>query len=228
MNPSHAAPVSPRSRRNLWPLWAVLAVTLAPVFASYLMYYGVKPEGRVNYGDFVEPQVVLERLPVTTVVSPKSESAFLAVQAEARSRRPLTSLGDWGGRWLMVRVGPAACNEACQQELWLMRQIRLTTGRERDRVERIWILTDDKTPETSLMAAHEGLWVIRLEDRSSHDQLVQNWLSVATRGSQTTGGASNIWIVDPLGNLMMRFPDNPDPNGMKKDMNRLLKASRIG
>jgi hypothetical protein len=58
--------------------------------------------------------------------------------------------------------------------------------------------------------------------------LVANWLSVAAAAVKASGGASNIWIVDPLGNLMMRFPDNPDPNGMKKDMNRLLKASRIG
>ena len=237
----------PARRRNLWPLWAVLAVTIAPVIASYVMYYGVKPEGRINYGDFVEPQVVLETVAVSPVVSPKAESAFLVLQAEPQTRRPLQQLGDWRGRWLMVRVGPAGCNEACQQELWLMRQIRLTTGRERDRVERLWILTDNGTPDPALMAQHEGLWVVRLGDRKHHDQLVSNWLSVATRGqnapganaaatagamngamSGAAGGASNIWIVDPLGNLMMRFPDNPDPNGMKKDLNRLLKASRIG
>jgi hypothetical protein len=222
-------------RRNLWPLWAVLAVTIAPVIASYVMYYGVKPEGRTNYGDFVEPQVVLETVAVTPVVSPQAESAFLALQAEAQTRRALQQLGDWRGRWLMVRVGPAACNEACQQELWLMRQVRLTTGRERDRVERLWVLTDNGQPDPALIAQHEGLWVVRLGDRKHHDQLVSNWLSVATRGQAATGataaqgsGASNIWIVDPLGNLMMRFPDNPDPNGMKKDLNRLLKASRIG
>jgi hypothetical protein len=220
---------APVRRRNLWPLWAVLAVTIAPVVASYVMYYGVKPEGRVNYGDFVEPQVVLESLPVQLVnPAPSAESAFLAIQADANTRRPLTQLGDWRGRWLMVRVGPAACNEACQQELWLMRQIRLTTGRERDRVERLWILTDTATPDAGLLAEHQGLWVVRLGDWQAQDQLVKNWLSVATRGNSVNGGTSNIWIVDPLGNLMMRFPDNPDPNGMKKDLNRLLKASRIG
>lgn len=216
----------PRARRNLWPLWAVLAVTLAPVIASYIMYYGVKPEGRVNYGDFVEPQVTLNSLPVKTIVKPRSESAFLAVLESAQaSRKDLSELGDWSGRWLMVRVGPAACNDACKQELWLMRQIRLTTGRERDRVERIWILTGDGNPAESLLAEHEGLWVVRLGSRPKNEQLIENWLSVASRGGS---GASNIWVVDPLGNLMMRFPDNPDPNGMKKDMNRLLKASRIG
>lgn len=215
-----------KTRRNLWPLWAVLAVTLAPVIASYIMYYGVKPEGRVNYGDFVEPQVTLNNLPVKTIIKPQSESAFLAVLESAQaSRRDLSELGDWSGRWLMVRVGPAACNDACKQELWLMRQIRLTTGRERDRVERIWILTGDGNPAADLLAEHEGLWVVRLGSRQKNEQLIENWLSVASRGGS---GASNIWVVDPLGNLMMRFPDNPDPNGMKKDMNRLLKASRIG
>ena len=66
--------------RNLWPLWGVLAVTIAPVIASYVMYYGVKPEGRTNYGDFVEPQVIALSLPVSPIVTPKAESAFLAVQ----------------------------------------------------------------------------------------------------------------------------------------------------
>ncbi len=211
-----------KRRRNLWPLWAILAVTLAPVIASYTMYYGVKPEGRVNYGDFVEPQVTLNTLPVTPVLTPKGESVFMVLQSQTKAPKPLQQLGDWDGRWLMLHIGPAACHEACRQELWLTRQIRLTTGRERERVERLWILTDDGTPDPAIIAEHEGLWVVRLGKRADQDVLVENWLSVATRSS------SNIWLVDPLGNLMMRFPDNPDPNGIKKDMNRLLKASRIG
>jgi hypothetical protein len=226
-----------QKRRNLWPLWAVLAVTIAPVVASYITYYGIKPDGRVNYGDFVEPQVTVTPVPVAPVVTPSSESAFLAVQAEPKTRRELTTLGAWSGRWLMVRMGPASCNEACKQELWLMRQVRLTTGRERERVERLWILTDDGTPDPALIKEHEGLWVVRLGKSSaqqpqspvgSPEALVANWLSVAQQAVSRNAGASNIWVVDPLGNLMMRFPDNPDPNGMKKDMNRLLKASRIG
>lgn len=218
----------PQHRRNLWPLWGVLAVTLAPVIASYITYYGIKPEGRTNYGDFVEPQVTVVSLPVRPVVSPKFESAFIAVQAEPRTRRPLATLGDWSGRWLMVRIGPSDCTQACQQELWLMRQLRLTTGRERDRVERVWILTDGGAPDAALMAEHEGLWVVRLGTMADQDVLITNWLSVAAQSVSRNAGASNIWMIDPLGNLMMRFPDNPDPSSMKKDLNRLLKASRIG
>ena len=218
----------PPKKRSLWPIWALLAVTIAPVIASYLVYYGVRPEGRTNYGDFVEPQVTVTGVPVTSVVTPAAESAFTAIQADPRTRRPLTQLGDWGGRWLMVHIGPSACAEACKQELWLMRQIRLTTGRERERVERLWLLTDDGTPDPALIAEHEGIWVARLGQIPATDALVANWLSVAASAVKASGGASNIWVVDPLGNLMMRFPDNPDPNGMKKDMMRLLKASRIG
>ena len=215
-------------RRNLWPLWAVLAVTIAPVIASYVMYYGVKPEGRVNYGDFVEPQVTLTALRVAPVITPKSESAFLALQQVGENKKLLTQLGDWQGRWLMVRLGPAACDKACQRELYLMRQVRLTTGRERDRVERLWILTDADTPDSAVLAEHEGLWVLRLMPQANPEALIDNWRSVAAQSAAQNAGASNIWIVDPLGNLMMRFPDSPDPNGMKKDLNRLLKASRIG
>lgn len=217
------------SRRNLWPLWAVFAVTLAPVIASYVMYYGVRPEGRVNYGDFVEPQVTLTALPVSVVVRPTVESAFAFAQDARKSPPALKTLGDWQGRWLMLHVGPATCTEACRHELWLMRQVRLTTGRERDRVERIWILTDAGEPDPAVLANQEGLWVLRLGRLPLGDTLIENWLSVALRGTTKAGsGVGNIWIVDPMGNLMMRWPDNPDPNGMKKDINRLLKASRIG
>jgi hypothetical protein len=218
----------PSKKRSFWPIWALLAVTIAPVIASYLVYYGVRPDGRTNYGDFVEPQVTVTSVPVSPVISPKAESAFTLVQSDPGTRRPLNQLGDWGGRWLMVHIGPSACADACKQELWLMRQIRLTTGRERDRVERLWLLTDEGTPDPTLIAEHEGIWVARLGQVPAADVLVSNWLSVAATAVKNSGGASNIWIVDPLGNLMMRFPDNPDPDGMKKDMNRLLKASRIG
>ncbi len=215
-------------KRSFWPIWALLAVTIAPVIASYLVYYGVRPEGRTNYGDFVEPQVTVTSIPVSPVITPRAESAFTLIQSDPRTRRPLTQLGDWGGRWLMVHIGPSVCADACKQELWLMRQIRLTTGRERDRVERLWLLTDDGTPDPALIAEHEGIWVARLGQVPAADALVSNWLSVAAAAVKNSGGASNIWVVDPLGNLMMRFPDNPDPDGMKKDINRLLKASRIG
>ncbi len=217
-----------KRRRNLWPLWGVLAVTIAPVIASYVTYYGIKPEGRTNYGDFVEPQVTVTSVAVNVLVAPKAESAFAAIQAESPTRRPLSELGHWSGRWLMIRIGPSACAQACQQELWLMRQLRLTTGRERDRVERLWIVSDSGTPDPAVLAEHEGLWVVRLGDAANKDPLIANWLSVAIQSVAQQAGASNIWIVDPLGNLMMRFPDNPDPNAMKKDLNRLLKASRIG
>jgi hypothetical protein len=109
-----------------------------------------------------------------------------------------------------------------------MRQVRLTTGRERERVERLWILTDSGTPDSAVLAEHEGLWVLRLMPQAKPEALIDNWRSVAAQSAAQNAGASNIWIVDPLGNLMMRFPDSPDPNGMKKDLNRLLKASRIG
>jgi hypothetical protein len=83
VEPGLAAPQQRGQRRNLWPLWAVLAVTIAPVIASYAMYYGVKPEGRVNYGDFVEPQVTLTTVRVAPVITPRAESAFVAFQQGA-------------------------------------------------------------------------------------------------------------------------------------------------
>jgi hypothetical protein len=76
-----------KKKRNLWPLWGVLAVTIAPVIASYTMYYGVKPEGRTNYGDFVEPQVTVTDVSVSSLVLPKAESAFAVRREQTKAGR---------------------------------------------------------------------------------------------------------------------------------------------
>ena len=97
----------------------------------------------------------------------------------------------------MVWVGPAACDADCREQLWQMRQVRLTTGRERDRVERLWLVTDGGQP------------TLRTKSRAS------GW-SVCHRISQALGWPIRSILVDPLGNLMMRFPLKADPQGMKK------------
>ena len=126
-----------------------------------------------------------------------------------------------------------------------MRQVRLTTGRDRDRVERLWLVSDDRTPNADALADYEGTWVLGV----SAEALQATWqqpATPATPSGQAAAGTpspslptvsstmdplsqeTSFWLVDPLGNLMMRFPQDPDPAKMKKDLIRLLKASRIG
>jgi len=77
-----------------------------------------------------------------------------------------------------------------------------------ERVERLWAITDGGKPRPEVLAAIEGTQIVSFKDPSfSRDY---------------------IYLIDPLGNLMLRFPRDPDPSRMVKDLQRLLKASRIG
>jgi hypothetical protein len=212
-------------RRSMTMFWMVVAVCLAPVAASYFLYYGVRPEGRTNHGDLVEPQRPVGSLLVTTLVRAPRESGFVDVLAALPKddpRQQLASLQDFRGRWLLIRVGPASCGEVCESQLWMTRQVRLATGRERDRVERIWMIPtapNAASTKVALPEEHLGTWVL-----SANAADLEAW--PLPEGS--TGVGSHLWLVDPLGNLMMRFPADPDPAKIKSDLMKLLKASRIG
>lgn len=185
-----------------WKLFAVLMVCAAPLIASYLTYYVIKPQSRTNYGELLDPRAhPMPPLAVTTLDG-KSDS-----------------LQAYQGKWIMLQVDAAACGEACQKRLYYMRQLRLTQGKDMDRIERVWLITDEKPLETMILREYDGTHFLRVKP----DQL-QSWLPAAPGASLS----DHIYMIDPLGNLMMRFPKDADPNRIKKDLTRLMKASRIG
>lgn len=117
----------------------------------------------------------------------------------------------------MVYVGGANCDAACQKQLYYMRQSRLVLGKDQNRVARVWVLADTATPDAALLQAHKGLYVWRPE----HPGFVQQF-------PVSRANAKHLYVVDPLGNVMMRFPENVDPKAMIKDLKLLLKASQVG
>ncbi|MCZ7566893.1 MAG: hypothetical protein M5U08_26290 [Burkholderiales bacterium] len=117
----------------------------------------------------------------------------------------------------MLHAGGGACAEACRRQLYLMRQIRLAQGRNFERIERVWLITDDAPPAADLAPLIEGVWTAR-----AGGSPVLAALPAAADVSH------HVYLIDPLGNLMLRFPREPDPTGMIKDLQRLLKLSRIG
>jgi cytochrome oxidase Cu insertion factor (SCO1/SenC/PrrC family) len=132
------------------------------------------------------------------------------VEPRGVSGAPLPALR---GKWVMVMFDTAACDSYCEKKLYYMRQVRRAQGKEQGRVERLWVITDGGKPRAKLLTAIEGTHV--------------------SRGSPAPAGfpgepRDHVYLVDPLGNLMMRFPRDPDPSKMLKDLQRLLKYSRIG
>jgi hypothetical protein len=94
-----------------------------------------------------------------------------------------------------------------------MRQARTMQGREMERVERVWLVSDDGVPAAALLAEHPDLAVVRSAGNG-----------LAAFGA----GGDRIYLLDPLGNLVLAYPRDPDIKGLAKDLSRVLKASRIG
>ncbi|HYC42629.1 MAG TPA: cytochrome C oxidase subunit I [Noviherbaspirillum sp.] len=192
-----------QQRKGRWKLFAVIAICASPLIASYLTYYVIKPEGRTNYGALIDPRA----FPIPSTLGTVSLDGKPA------------GLNDYKGKWIMMQVADADCQEPCRKRLHDMRQLRLAQGKDMDRIERVWLVTDDKPLETVLMREYDGTHMLR-----TRPDAVKSWLP-ADAG---TVPSDHIYMIDPLGNLMMRFPKDADPNKMKKDIAKLLKASRIG
>ncbi|MET0964383.1 MAG: cytochrome C oxidase subunit I [Noviherbaspirillum sp.] len=185
-----------------WKLFAVILVCASPLIASYLTYYVIKPEGRTNYGALLDPrQYPIPQLGATTLDGKPG------------------GLEAYKGKWIMLQADSGDCADACRNKLFQQRQLRLTQGKAMDRVERVWLVTDDKPIDTVLLREYDGTRVLRADP-----QKLRQWLPV----EQGAGVADHVYMIDPLGNLMMRFPKNADPNKMKKDISKLLRASSIG
>ena len=185
-----------------WKLFAVLAVCAAPMIFSYLTYYVIKPSGRTNYGSILDPRLY---------PMPKLEGKLLGGEK--------TELDAYKGKWIMLQVDSGTCPDTCQKKLYDMRQLRLTQGKEMDRVERVWLVTDDVAINAALVRKLDGVHIVNV-----NVEKLKAWLPT----ENDTQLNDHLYMIDPLGNLMMRFPKDADPQKMKKDIAKVLRASAIG
>ena len=130
----------------------------------------------------------------------------LSNYGELLDPKPVSGFESLRGKWVLVTFDAAACDAYCERKLYFMRQVRRAQGKDMDRVERLWVLTDGAKPRAELLAAIEGT---RMQNLKPFD----------------ARSADHIYLVDPMGNLMLRFPRDPDPSKMIKDLQRLLKYS---
>jgi hypothetical protein len=180
----------------------VLAVCAAPVVASYFTYFVVRPETRNNYAELITPT---RELPDSLRLKTLSGE-----DVKASSLR---------GQWLMVVVADAACDAQCEKHLYLQRQLRETLGREKERVDKVWLIPDSGEPRPEVIKAVSAIdppTVLRVPRED-----LARWLAPA-RGRQLQ---EHIYIVDPMGQWMMRTPTDIDPAKLKRDIERLLRAS---
>jgi cytochrome oxidase Cu insertion factor (SCO1/SenC/PrrC family) len=180
-------------------LLVILLVCAAPVVAAYLAFHLWQPQqGTMNYGELLPPR-------------PLPDDALQLVDRRA------FHLSELRGKWVLLQVDSAACNQNCQKKLYYLRQVRLTQGKDMQRIERVWIIDDNGTPQQNLMQEYAGTWFIL----GAGSTLLA---ALPTQGS----AKDHVYVIDPQGNLMLRFPRNADPRKMVKDITRLLKVSQIG
>jgi len=189
------------TRSGRWKMILVLLVCASPVVASYFMYYVVRPEGRRNFGELINPQRPLPPLATQTL--------------EGKTGK-LTALKD---QWLLLSVAGGACDTRCEQNLYFQRQLRESLGREKERLDRVWLVDDDMPVRPALLPALAAATVLRVQPGD-----LAQWLEPSP-GKRLQ---DHLYLVDPLGNLMMRFPADMDAEGgakAKRDLDRLLRAS---
>ena len=180
----------------------LLAVCAAPVVASYFTYYVIRPQGRTNYSDLILPT--------------RSMPPALPLRAlDGQTIAP----GSLRGQWLLVTVGPAACDEACDKRLFMQRQLRQMLGKDRDRLDKIWFVTDAAPVAPKLQEVLGGAEPVQAL-RVPREQLAQ-WLQPAA-GQQLE---DHLYVIDPMGEWMMRAPANVDPAKLKRDLEKLMRAS---
>ena len=184
--------------RSLASLWLIIALCIAPVAASYLAYYFFVPGGQVNYGELIETR-------------PLPSARMQLIDGSNFGFEQLR------GKWLLLMTHGGACPAECQKKLFALRQLRLTQGREMNRIERVWLISDAATPTVESIAPFAGTWFVRAAASELLNALPADSVP-----------ADYFYLVDPLGNLVLRYPVDADPSRIIKDLARLLKASRIG
>lgn len=190
-----------RTRRGRTWLLLVWLVCAAPVVASYLTFYVFRPDRIKSFGELIEPQ---------------REAPVLLTKDLDGKQDQLASLK---GQWLLVSIAGGDCNAQCQQHLYLQRQLRETMGREKDRMDWVWLVDDQATVPQELLPALSGASVLRVDAAG-----LAQWLA-PDKGHKL---ADHLYVVDPFGKWMMRFPADLDVKNAakaKRDLSRLLTAS---
>jgi cytochrome oxidase Cu insertion factor (SCO1/SenC/PrrC family) len=202
-NAREAQPARGSWQRGRWMLLLLALICAAPIVVSYLAYYVIKPTGgKTNYGTLIEPQ---RPIPSSLIVMDEHD-------------KPI-KFDSLRGRWLLIAVDRSVCGEACATKLYFMRQVQAAQGAERERVVTVWLRTDSGVVPDVIEYAYPDTkkFVVSASAMAA-------WLP-ADKGTHDT---DHIYLVDPNGNLMMRFPARPDPSKIKSDLTKLLKWSRIG
>jgi hypothetical protein len=188
--------------RALRTIAVLAALFLVPIAAAFWLYYGIgwSPAQHVNHGELLP----VKTLPSVSLPAPDHGASLANVFTK---------------RWALVYLGDGRCDSICRHALYVMRQTQVALNDDMPRVERVFLATANCCAEAFLARTYPGLIVLDASGSSAWSLL----------GSFPAGDRdSMVFIVDPLGNLMMRYDARRDPRGLLLDLQRLLRLSTIG
>ena len=197
------------SKASRWVVWLVLLICAAPVAMSYLTYYVIRPQSRSVNGELIDP---VRALP--------------PVMASEDGSEQLVDLRSLKGQWLLVSVDSGACNAACQEKLYIQRQLIVSLGKEQDRVDWVWLVSDQSPIAPEIKPGLAKATVLRVSEKE-----IAQWLSGSSSASVSASELEftrYFYLVDPMGQLMERFKAGADRDSamkIKKDLEKLLRAS---
>ena len=190
--------------RNLRTIGALAGLFLLPLIASFVLYYGLHwaPSGSTIHGELIRPA---RPLPQMTLPDANGKPVHDALR----------------GRWTLVYVGAGACDAACHDALFFMRQTRLSLNQDMTRVDRVFLATGSALDRSRSFLEQEypGLVVLDAGVPAAQALLAQ---------FPQDGRDHALFVVDPLGNLMMRYDARLAPRGLLDDLKKLLQLSHIG
>jgi cytochrome oxidase Cu insertion factor (SCO1/SenC/PrrC family) len=195
-------------RRGRRQLLALAALFFVPLAIAFWLYYGPshwRPGGGTNNGDLISPALPLPAVSLARPDGSPTGDQFLR------------------GKWTMLYIGDGACDDRCRKVLYLTRQSRIALNKDMDRVQRVFLVTGHCCDSTYLEHEHPDLSVALLDGDAG-----ANLLQVFPAYGQKPGTTGRIYIVDPLGNLMMSYPQGAPDKALLTDFKKLLRLSHIG
>jgi hypothetical protein len=217
-NPTGTTPRTPgddlddgehRRRRGRRQLLVLAAIFFVPLAVAFWLYYGPsewRPVGGTNQGDLIDPAVPLRETPLA---------------------RPggIGSGELCRGKWTIAYLGPGRCDERCRRALYLSRQSRIALNQDMDRVQRVFLATVGCCEHDFLRAEHPDLVVVPLGDDAASRSLLEQF---PTLGNVPATEAGRLWVVDPLGNLVLSYSERSPDKALLTDLKKLLRLSHIG
>ena len=195
-----------RSRMKLVLIFAIFGI---PLLLASIYLQMVRSSGG-QLGDTSRGQLIQPAVPLTEFLLEQSGEPFI--------------LDTVRGSWTMLYMPVGECADACKLNLYHMRQVRLALNHRMDRVQRAVLLQSEGQVSEEVLAEHPGLMAVVGSPEAQ--AMLRDQVKSAEATMDSLDNA--IYLIDPFGNLMLRFPPDLDPKSMLKDIKHLLKVSRIG